>query len=479
MKNPLHKLSLRTLKLFLRFMRQTKIVFTGVGIAVSTAAVLVGFFVLLWWGAGAVKTAIEFRFEQELVNRILSIPEPKGETPQVYETPAIQQFVRPSAEDLSLVSGSFSDLFSGTGWLDTDRTTMYQDKNATAFLFPPKFELRETASANVEDLSEKETRCIGRRCLSRIGSALTLDGVPVALPEVSGELSSISVGALGTTWVVGEVRKENESYYGELYYFDGGHFASVFSPNGDAGTTPFVSKYPGTFGFGGDANDWIAVYGAYDGMGYQFRQGETPHPLTNLFGIRLMGGGFRPLVFHDADSGAWYVWDASGKGIRFLKLFEDRNGLIVGVTDLSGPLFTSLGADAQTLGAAPRDGKMVLEFGLRGGGVSYRELVDRGFTGGSYTIVSSNLNGRDAAVRRARIGRTVLEAGGTQVSFSLANKEGDWMPVKVGEWLTFPDPEGKSLFWKAEFTGDGSQSTGLSPFFDLIQIEYFLRFPSS
>ena len=445
MKNPLHRLSLRTLKLFLRFMRRTHELFTGAGVAFISAALIVGLFMLVWWGIGAVKSAIELHLERALVERLLSLVTERTDiTDKATDltdivSPSVLS-VLPSVSSVSdgLVSASFSDLFSGTGWLDEAATTMYHDKNATAFLFEPQFGLQK--------------------------------GTPPAFANAQGTSGN------------GTVEKRGDIFEGRV--------------NGELLVS---SPYEGTFGFGGSSDNSLVVYGAYEGAGFQFLNG-TRRDISKLFGIRMMGGGFTPTVVRDARMAAWYVFPrlpagqaGAGAPVRFLKLFENENGEIIGATDLTNRVSERVGSGAALTDIrAGTDGSVWMEFAVGGAHEWYR-FVDEKFEWTEKTVVSGDLNeGREAAVRRARVGRVNLANVGAAVRFFLANSDGEWFPVRVGEWLTFPDESGKNLFWKAVFTTDNTGKTTdntdnqcnpplspcnlFSPYFDLIQVEYFLKF---
>ncbi|MFH0806714.1 MAG: hypothetical protein V1885_03265 [Candidatus Brennerbacteria bacterium] len=437
--SPLHKLSLRTLKLFFRFMRRTHELFAGTGVAVVSAALVIGLFMLVWWGIGALKNVIELRLERALVERLREIVAPRGSLPSseppasvgILEIPALQQFVEVS-DTAGLVSASFSDLFSGVGWLDTGATTMHHDRIATAFLFEPKFELRAATETDWTSAS--------------------------SLPH-SVEL-------------VGRVVKVGDVYKGLVSRADG-------TPIFTEANTPFVSKYSGTFSFGGTSEDWLAVYGAYEGQAVRVRGGNVQN-VSHLFGARAMDGGFRPGVLRDAAHRSWYVWDTEGERVRFLKLFEDNERNIVGITDLGERFVERAGDEVRKMeirvGAGDGRDRILIRFAFAGNGIAYYEFFDNGFEGDEYAVVSGDLNnGRVAAVRRARIARADIAASGARVAFSLANTQGEWMPATVGEWVVFPDENGRNLFWKVEFGNLSGRQNG-SPFFDFIQIEYFLKF---
>lgn len=423
-------------------MRRTHELFTGTGVAIISAALVIGIFMLVWWGIGAVKSAIELRLERALVERLLTLVAPRQPsnnqsliiTPpastNILETPALKQFIQ-SSDILGLVSASFSDLFSGVGWLDEEKTTMYHDKNATAFLFEPRFSLAK--------------------------------GTPPAFVEPSD-----------AQWH-GTVEKRGEMYEVRV--------------NGELLAS---SPYEGTLGFGGSGDNSLVVYGAYEGAAFQFLGGAR-RDISQLFGIRMMGGGFAPVVLRAPVNNQssiinfWYVFPRTGEPIRFLKLFENESGEIIGATDLTNKVSERVGS-GRTLTSirAGVDGSVWMEFGASGVREWYR-FEDKGFVGppagGEKTVVSGDLNeGRDAAVRRARISRVDLSIPfsvnnqSSIINFFLANQPGTWFPAQVGEWVTFPAPDGKNLFWKAEFSIINDQSSFSSPFFDFIQVEYFLKF---
>ena len=172
----------------------------------------------------------------------------------------------------SLTPSSFSDLFSGTGWIDEEKTTLYHDLMATAFSFRPVTEWVRQESIMSYEEKNKDSECIKQNCLSVNGAALFLNGAKVELPaEIrEGEIDGIYVKILGEKWAVGIISYKNEKYEGRVYLFDGLSFSNV----SQSSEPLFYSEYRGELGFGGSEKKWLAVYGGYSGAGYLFYEGN-------------------------------------------------------------------------------------------------------------------------------------------------------------------------------------------------------------
>ncbi|MFH1192830.1 MAG: hypothetical protein V1656_00730, partial [Candidatus Jorgensenbacteria bacterium] len=306
----MHKISIHTLKLFFRFIRRTREFFAGIGVAFVAALLTVGVIALVWWGLGVARQFVEERIQHALVSRVVGDVSPVSDTDvsdrgapvPVVPRPEPAEGPPPAAVPPGLVSGSISDLFSGVGWVNQEKTTMFHDRSATAFLFPPVFAWEK--ASNAETLTDPQP-CITSRCLETRDNKLFLNGDGVAFPaEVpTGTIMNVSVGALETKWAVGVVARAEaglpvrspaeEGYDGYLYLFDGKTFRAA--GGADSGRL-FSSPYAGTFGFGGLDGDWLAVYGAYEGRAYHFLEGKPAENASRFFGIRIMSGGFLPRV---------------------------------------------------------------------------------------------------------------------------------------------------------------------------------------
>lgn len=405
------------------------------------------------------------------------ISPPEKETPSPFSNVASPGV---SSYDV-FVPASFSDLFSGVGWLNQESTTMFHERVATAFTFSPKFkwERRYSSSFNEGQLITKkddgsDERCIRGRCLLQRGRTLTLDGSNVSLPsEVVGKnIVHVSIGSLDTRWVVGVVVKTDKAYEGWVYSFDGDSFSKVF---GEA-NTPFMSEYEGVFGFGGSDGDWIALYGGYQGIAYRIQSGRPFTNISNLFGYRMMGGGFHPAILR-TESG-WYIFSLTKEKPRLIKLFGDsRSGNISGIIDFAPSILIEGFQRASFKVLSDTKSSVVLGSLLetRGGSKEVWELTDDGFNMSvAREIISVNINNYPAEIRAATIMEAELYKGDATEEFFLSNDGATWIPVRIGEEISFPDKKGTRLFWGARFTPEKDATS--SSYFDKIRIDYKVKF---
>ncbi|MBI2279042.1 MAG: hypothetical protein HYU81_03205 [Candidatus Brennerbacteria bacterium] len=383
----------------------------------------------------------------------------------------------PTAPEALTVS-SFSDLFSSFAWLDEGKTTLAHDEAVTAFTFPPRFAL-ENAVPPAAELRERgadgsDAVCLWNDCLVERGNTLSFtpfsarsayaeERYRAPLPAaVAGEkISSVSIGGLETVWLVGVVIEKNGAYEGRVFTFDGAKFEDALDPM----SAPFQSPYRGTLGFGGTDNDWIAIYGSYEGTAYHIR-GSGAENVSRFFGIRAMEGGFQPVVLR-AKSG-WYVWSLTDGKPKLIKLFENGTGNVSGALDLTRAAFP-VGARRGSLGQEG-GGRLVLKIATAGGETEWKEFRDLGFSKDApREIVSKNLNTYDAEVRRATIAEFEAAREGGVVELYLSNDGAAWVRAEVGREVEFRDPAGVKLFWKARI--DPAGPDGYSPFLDRINIQ--------
>jgi len=456
-----------------------------------------------------------------------------------------------SQEELKeLTFSSFTDLFSGVGWIDQTKTTLYQDRNITAFLFPPKFDFEklenESSLAAIKQLQFAsrqsdggDVRCLKNKCLVQKDLNLFLeqdgDTRQIDLPSEIKEknLINVSIGMLDNIWLVGAVEKLNNQYQGKVFYFDGTKFSEVSYPKNEDDL--FISKYPGIIGFGGTDNDWLAIYGAYEGMAYRIL---NPSGLANkdeavkfqdisrFFGIRVLNEGFQPLVLR-AGSGRnthWYVFNLNKGNPKLIKLFQNKTDEIVGATDLT-PLFmpaeiesSSFAVQEVNLGFLKSlfsEENILLAAKLKklDGKEELWQFRDWGFDKTKPTqITSLNINNYSAEVRTAKIEKLDLTNQGAKmrpvrnliinkflqqkkaegdfaeyksintnsaelsnvVNFFLSNNAADWIEANLGQEIVFPQKNGRGLFWRAEFEPDNDSLT--SPFLDTLTLHYYVKF---
>jgi|GEM_PF-1536588 len=385
----------------------------------------------------------------------------------------------------NLVASSFTDLFSGVGWLDVSKTNMYHDRITTAFTLEPNFTWKQISHQSIpgdifiKDQNNNRRRCINASCLEKRGVALFLNGMEISLPYEMRvkEIQNVSIGTIGNEWLVGIVVKEKNRYEGWMFFYDGKTYTRVF---GDA-NAPFLSDYEGVIGGGGTKENWIAVYSAYEGQAYHMREGKPFQNISKFFGIRAMNGGFYPAVIRSGEGvdARWYVYSLNTDRATLLKLFQDgTDGDIRGIVDFTQHIIQNKFSRASFALVETRGGTSVLEADVTttGGNNELWQFIDEGFKVPQIARVASiNLNNYPAEVWSATVVDAEVFEGKSHVEFALSNDGTSWIPTRPGETVRFPDPTNRFLFWRAIFTPEDSARFS-SPYFDRIRVDYKVKF---
>ncbi len=450
---------------------------SGLGVTFITIIGVLGLFALVWFGAEAlqqfISSSIIARLAQDLRNVQLSSGAPAS--------PGIQNIISSAGQapatgpaEAGLTHASFSDTFSGEGWINTDATTMHRDNNVTAYVLPPKYEWTEAAASEFNSPGElnSNSACIGSNCLAVVGNFLQFKGAPLALPSAlqDQDIANLSVGALDTKFVLGAVANNSGGYAGWVFYFDGKDFTEVIGGGG-----VLDSPYAGKIYFGGDDGDWLAIYSAYEGRAAEITGGVV-NDISRFFGIRVMNGGFTPAVIHQ---GAWYISSQTAGNPKLLKLFDNGTGKVQGAVDFSSGIFpkgtqSAIFVGSRTSSGSPTSQILIAKVVDSDSAVHYYQFTDDGFDVSHPAIVQSlNLNNYNGTVRSADIYGLDLGSGGGTVQFSFSNNGRDWYPVSVGGTMTFPDQTGRQFLWRAEFTPDGNAAN--SPFLGSIGLDYYIQ----
>lgn len=353
---------------------------------------------------------------------------------------------QPSTEPSNLRQVIHGSAFSGVGWIDVASTTMYQDLNMSAMLFPPKVKWQKAESKYLN----------------------------IELPKNN----------LG---MVGRVVKSGDRYIGLISKADG-------TPILDEKNTPLVSKYDGVIAFGGDEDNFIAIYGAYEGRAVQVQGARSCGlrvvgcrlslvDLSEFFRIRVMAGGFEPEILKTTLGGdtVWYVWNKSGYPAKLIKLFENRTGKIVGAVDLS-PHLGFLPGDTRliTFNVAPpvveKDFTRLTARVKSGKSEEFYEFTDFGFDKSEERMITSvNINQYPTAVYSAVFSPIYLVEEGAEIKFEASVDGKAWKEATFGEKIVFPEGSGGALYWRAFFKPDKDNFT--SPFSTGIREDYAVFTP--
>jgi len=398
----------------------------------------------------------------------------------------LQNQSSPAGLSVSPIYFSFTDLFSGMSWINLVSTTMYQDKKEDAFMLPPVFKWQKlNQPISSVGFVNKEAdgsllKCIGNNCLSVFEDNLFFNGKKISIPGRLNRknIAGVSVGVLSTKWVAGFVSTNGSSTYNiSIFTFDGNNFSDVTAD----GTDLFTSAYAGTLGFGGNDDNWIAIYGAYQGSAYRFRKSGDRYEaedISKYFNIRVEAGGFEPSIIGPVTkpSGSesienWYVWSLTANDPTLVKIFGVSGGNIIGAIDFrdeilpGAPMGASFKLNSSSensiaLEALVTDEKNIQESYL---------FTDYGFDRSKqYKVVSVNGSSYPWPVGVATISSSGINENGAKVKFFMSSNDTDWTPASLGE-ETQLDRKQPGLFWMAETEpGSGIWS---SPFFDYIRID--------
>jgi len=376
---------------------------------------------------------------------------------------------------------SFSDLFSGTGWIDTNNTTMHQNFVSMAFTFPPIFEwtqlptIENQVKSNFQELQEDQKEiCIQGRCLTKLEDSLLFQGAVLPFPQEIRQknILNLSIGATNDMWLIGLTIQNKEAtveqYEGWVFSFDGLNFKKFFGGNRN---NIFLSNHPSFFGFGGTKNNWIAVYGSYDGLLAQIYNNQARN-LSDLLTMRSMQDGFKPIVITTQEDNEIYFYILSGTKTKpkLIKLFTNIAGEIIGIYDYDQSF--NLRTVNPLAFALPRDTSPYTLF-FRGFNNTIWGFRDGGFNKSmTREIRSNNINSYGAIVRGATIVMSNYSTIGAESSFFLSNNGESWVKAILGEEVIFPDKIGNKLFWKAVFKPDTNLQT--SPFLSKVNINFRL-----
>lgn len=361
--------------------------------------------------------------------------------------------------DNNFIAGSFSDTFSGAGWLSG--MDGRQDNYTTGITPIPDFDLIPVMEPS---LPTGALECPQKACLISTGKQISIaNGAALTLPNFSGSLVSLDLQPLSDTWILGLTSEEEGIFKGWFFVFDGQKF---IAPTG-VSEPAFQSRYAGNFDFAGQASHWLAFYGSYEGGIFEFSNNQLFN-LSYLVNPKAMRGGFKPEVFRIGSD--WFVFNAE-RGLPIFKFFSGKEELIIGGLYLNDLIDEKFSDDLRSLHAVEVNGKLFLELTGPSAKPFWFEFVDKGFSyPKKFQVTSKNLRiNQPQEMGRARLAMVSIYPKNLEFKLFLANSAGNWQEARVGEWVYFPK-SGKDLYWQIDFSGVQE------PFFlDLVRVEYGLN----
>jgi len=372
---------------------------------------------------------------------------------------------------------SFGDHFSGLSYIDRDKTNMNWDENVTAFTFPPIYTFTKTddASYSSSEILSPDNN------LQAINNSLYYRGKKLKLPpEFNSEnILNLSVGLAGNRSLVGIVTGKNYDERGWVYSFDPRY--QSFSPLITDTTSERIEirygRTGGTIAFGGTDDNFLIVYGGYNGHVLYYYQGALSD-VSRFFGLRVSAEGFSPQILsRDNSRGTiFYVCSKTEGKPKLIKFWPKRAGELMGSLDFS-PLIFKADLAAETASCRLEGADVLVDMGEAG----LWRFTDGGFDNSlDRQAVSLDLGmnrGRkisSAVAAEIDLATDGVKQNGEQNSRAelfMANAADKWQKVEPFIWWKFPEPT-TSLFWKMTFKAEPGYPD-YSPWFDDInQLNY-------
>lgn len=443
----------------------------GIGIACISACATLCILVALYWGFLSVQ-----KWRASINAFFSSHPLTALHIPFVAPSPDPKETFNKNG----LVFASFSDLFSGTAWLDMKKTSLYHDTLTTAFTYPPQYTWGMNGPTQQREQGTEAANeiCINGACLSNNETHLLLDNEELQLPPEIDEknISSITIGSLQNAWSIGIVTRHAGSYEASAY---------IMRPKGILeriaafDTQPIRSRYEGWLAIGGTTDDMITLYAAYDPLAYRIRGGKV-QDIKSFFGIRMMNSGFYPVItrLNNGKDTHWYVTSRTMRNPKLIKLFQNGTNDLQGALDLTPELFQGTMTRGLLEDAHIEGGLPTLSFAVDRSD-NTREtwhFIDKGFSKDkNFEICSTNLSSATHPILAAKILETTLASpAGEKIRLFLSNDGNEWQKESIDSDLYFKNQDAHQVFWKATITPkDNNPFT--SVYFDRIRVDYWIK----
>jgi hypothetical protein len=404
---------------------------------------------------------------------------------------------------------SFGDHFSGLAYINQSKTTMSFDENVTAFTFPPVYtyeKISDSDSGSVTGDAGNSTSLAALN-LKVANNELYYRGKKLDLPaELKGEnILNVSANLIGTRWLIGIVTGGTHDERGYVYFYDpnGNGFTPLINATSAEKITPNFERIGGTISFGGpSADNFLIVYGAYDGRAYYYYKG-TLTDVSQFFGLRVSAEGFKPQIISAKNSRGtvFYICSQTAGNLKFVKFWPKKEGELMGALDFSPLIFKGdLGAATASCEIEKASGKGIKVLiklknspEVNGGKLETYRFTDNGFDNSKdRDVVSVDIGqNRGKKIIDAIIPSLEVFSDGVSGEGNMTQNDGDsngrfdskfaiflantqplnWEKMKLSQWFRFNSAT-ESLFYKASFKAE-PKDADYSPWFDQInQLNY-------
>jgi hypothetical protein len=390
----------------------------------------------------------------------------------------------------------YGDHFVNDLAIDTNLTNFYYDNITTAFIFSPQYNWLEkgfcqNSYCGLEALDwnfpkiggdENSKYCIGEKCLEIVDKSIFLNGNEINVPSNirDFEIKNINIYPLSSSWLVGFVFQDGALEKGRAYIFNGNSFSDL-DPQDEF---PFVSRENfnrASFGFGGDDDNYLVIYGGYDFLGYQVTN-KKKVDISRFFGLRVSGGGFTPIAIkqENGNETVWYVCSLTENSPRLIKLWQNETDSIKGSLSLTAKILEDREkADSAWCRSGANLGE--LEVIISRGNNYYRRLLqDNGFEQkNNYRLVTRNLFSKNGELEKVIFSNLLAcddkicgdEVAKNSLLFSVSGNGQDFFQAQLSKEIKLPD-NSPGLYWKIETKGK-ADNNNYSPWIDgLTAISY-------
>lgn len=320
---------------------------------------------------------VTYLFWRQCVSYFFIVPNDNNDYKKIPYAP-VEGLVEPDDGQTPLSVFHYSDSFSNLAGAARLENLEY-DYDFSALIFPPDYSWSEMPSVEIPSDSNNyfsalhinnfayllssssesvlkyyDKRCVEDACLEQRGNSLSYNGKKITLPEApAGIMQAVSIGKAGDKLLVGITTLNNGSYFGYVYSFKQGKFIRLLEKEN------IESEYFGLFGFGGDSDDYLIIYGARKGIAYNIDKEKTRN-ISHFFDFRVMGDGFKPEVVRMERNGLgyWYIFSLSEGRPNLIKLWEnigESEGISGGLSlkksmSFAGlPLFMPFSVDSESI----------------------------------------------------------------------------------------------------------------------------------
>jgi hypothetical protein len=399
-----------------------------------------------------------------------------------------------SSVDPSWFFGSYFNNFISADSIDFTKTNLYRDKTAVSISFQPDYSFENSDSATINQYKNTFTNlhfnnsngpyrdeiCLKNNCLKQQDNNLFYNDKLLLWPDSikKDNLAAVSIGALTSRWLVGVTYKNNEKYDSQVFYFDGQKFTPlVFS---DSNQNIISSPYFGLFGFGGEDNDFLIIYGAYEGMAYR-HQGNQISDISQFFPIRVMGGGFKPEIIRTVNNNevSWYIFSKTLNRPWFMKLWQNGTKDIMGETVLTAPI--NLGAESVSFKPIKITATEI-SFLVRtqDNNIDYwNTFKDRGFKNEESGIlmfkpISNDASSSPIAIKKIAEAQLITDLASSQsVKFLFSKDSQNWEEIQEKSNVDFLTSTIRNFYLKVTFPS--STNKFYSPFLSSVLFDYYCQ----